>query len=73
LLDLNHKKLTLYPFNITKDAEGGLKKLEKERGTDSSIDDVLVAASSLDQIKRSYKNYFFDTELFRQSLAEFIA
>lgn len=76
LLSLDPKKHTLmydsYAKEELKTANEMLFKLEKER-RDTEIQTLLVAADSVNALKRSYPNYFVDTKFFIESIEKFVA
>lgn len=74
LVIVNHKDRVVsvkgFPHSASKEASAAYLDAEKEILTKPHLDAVLVSVESIAALQRAYPNYFLDTRLFRQILAE---
>lgn len=76
LVELNTEKLTVnitpYPTARLSEAEAAYARAEKRAQDGEPIDVVLVAAGSIEKMKRAYPNYFLDTQGFVSKIGKLI-
>ena len=76
LLELNIKERklisTFYKYNLLDKAKEKYSIIEQEISEDNTRDVVLVAAKSLNKLKKAYPNYFADTKLFLKNINKVI-
>lgn len=77
VLDVSEEKEKLeirgYPKDAEKTATDHYLETEKLQGKDPNKDVVLVAADSIDELRKAYPNYFIDTTLFLDYLKKYLA
>ncbi|HYX50404.1 MAG TPA: RelA/SpoT domain-containing protein, partial [Ktedonobacteraceae bacterium] len=61
-----------YPKDAERMATDHYLEAEKMQGRDPNKDVVLVAADSVDELKKAYPNYFIDTSLFLNYLRQYL-
>lgn len=67
-IETNDVSFKEYNKKDLNDANKIYSQLEKKYGDDTKQDVVLVAASSLESLKKAYPNYFADTNIFSRNL-----